>query len=331
MKIAYISNLVEPTGGDRILYYHMNILRDKGHVVDPYFTGWIESYQDHDDGWNKPDSGIISYNPHDLSKMDFSDYDMVIANGLMGAQNVMTINHNNKVWFCQNFDPYIFGDREDVHNTYSYFHKYLVYSNDLKKIINHYYGIKKIIVCTNGIEYSKFAPYQNVDSKGSKRICFMVAYYRNYKGIRFANEIFGKLKERGYITVEINATAGPLDNTMEFFRNPSFERKSEIVASCDVSIHPSVFETWNLTSMESMALGTPVVGVNSKGIMEYANDSNAVIFNDRNSDKICDAIDFLYNNYDKYYDLQMNGIRTAANYDWNNISDNIELSYKELL
>jgi glycosyltransferase involved in cell wall biosynthesis len=332
LKIAYISNLVEPTGGDRILYYHTVGLRKLGHTIDPYFTGWIDSYRDHKDGWNDPKIGIKWYDPNNIESLSFSNYDMVVANGLIGAQVATRIDHPNKVWFCQNFDPYIFGPSDQTDYTYNHFNKYLVYSHDLGKIIRHYYGDKKIEVCTNGIEYNLFKPFQRVGVKLNRnRICFMVAYYRNYKGIGLANEVFFELKKRGLITLEINATNGPLENTMEFYRNPSFSVKSETVAGCDFSIHPSVFETWNLTSMESMALGTPVIGTNSKGILEYATKDNSVIFDDRDPIKICDAIDNLYSNQEEYLRLQRNGIITAAAHDWSAIIDKIESSYKKLL
>jgi len=340
MKIAFVSNLVEPTGGDTILYYHVTGLRKFHHIVDPYFAGWIDAARDKNDkeGWNSSDptaSGIIEYVEENLFDIDFSDYDIIIGNGLQGATRVLKIDHPNKVWFCQNYDPYVFGRSKEVDRIYNEFDKYLVYSHDLKKIIEHYHGKKKIVVCNNGINYKEFEPYQKNEFKKTKKICFMVAYYRNYKGIKFANEIFRELKKRGYITVEINATVGPLENTIEFYRNPSFNRKCEIVADCDFSIHPSAFETWGLVPMESMAIGTPVVGVDSKGIMEYVsmdNPQNAFIYKERDPKLMADVIDSLYNTENgDYAEIQKNGIITAKEHDWEKIMPEIEEAYEELL
>jgi glycosyltransferase involved in cell wall biosynthesis len=332
MKIAYVSNMVEPTGGDHIVYHHVIGLRKLGHTVDPYFSGWHESYRTTIKNWNTSDAGqIFSYEYNKINSIDFSSYDLIVANGLYGANQALSIKHPNKVWFCQNFDPYIFGKNDETDRVYQGYDNYLLYSNDLKKIIRHYYGNKNFVLCNNGVEYNTFKPFQKTGFQKSKRICFMVAYYRNYKGIKFANQIFTELKKRGFITVEINVVGGPLESTMEYYRDPSLARKAEIVASCDFSIHPSVFETWNLTSMESMALGTPVVGVNSRGIMEYANGSNSIIFEDRKLELICDAIEGLYSDENRYLELQKGGIETSKQHDWDLILPQIESSYNQFL
>jgi len=161
----------------------------------------------------------------------------------------------------------------------------------------------------------------------------MVAYYRPYKGIKFANEVFGRLKERGYTTVELNATVGPLENTMEFIRNPSFENKCEMIASCGTMLHPSVFETWGLVPMEAMALGVPVVGVNSKGIMEYATKKNSLIYDERNAEWVVNGIRMMsMDGHDLVYeDMQQNGIETAKAHDWDAIMPEIEKSYEDII
>ena len=183
----------------------------------------------------------------------------------------------------------------------------------------------------NGIEYSEFQKFQKTDNLANNRICFMVAYYHPYKGIKLANSVFGILKAKGFKTVEISVTGGPLPNTMEYHHNPSVEDKCKIIAGCQVMFHPSVFETWNLVSMESMALGTPVVGVNSKGIMEYAKlsgaDRNIIIFEERDPETIANAIVKLCEERKEYGILQKNGIETARGHDWNTIMPGIESSY----
>jgi len=96
-------------------------------------------------------------------------------------------------------------------------------------------------------------------------------------------------------------------------------------------IHPSVFETWGLVPMESMALGVPVVGVNSRGIMEYATENNSIIVDHRDAYKIVEEIDMLINDDDMYNKLVKNGIQTAKEHDWETIMPSIEKSYRDLL
>jgi len=98
-------------------------------------------------------------------------------------------------------------------------------------------------------------------------------------------------------------------------------------------MHPSVFETWGLVPMEAMALGVPVVGVNSKGIMEYSTKKNSLIYDNRDPEIVADGIRMLSEKgHDSVYDdMQQEGIKTAMAHDWNVIMPEIEESYKELI
>jgi glycosyltransferase involved in cell wall biosynthesis len=259
---------------------------------------------------------------------------------LYGYELLSRHNDIDKAQFLQNFDPYIFGKTQAVDQAYNSMDKILLYSSDLQKIVKHYYGDKRFVKCNNGVDYKRLAENGNLDILnllGGKRhlddksVCFCVAYYRPYKGIKLANEVFGRLKKKGYRTIEICSVNGPLENTMEFFRNPSFEIKCNQISHAGIMLHPSVFETWNLVSMESMALGTPVVGTNSKGIMEYANEWNSVIIDNRDPDLLVEHIEAVYEDEELYNMLVENGIETAQRHDWEVITEEIEESYKKLI
>lgn len=338
MKIAFISNLLEPTGGDDIILHHIRGLRGyySFDSIDAYFSGYlsasVEKYGSNLDG------EVTYYNSGDINKLrlKLDRYDLVIANGLYGAR-VLSGMEINKCFFVQNFDPYIFPDqRQMIDDIYNSFNKYLLYSSALASLIRNYYGDgnKVIVKCNNGIDFKKIRDVLgNMGLSYSKRksICFMVAYYRAYKGISLANDIFRYMRGRGFTTVEICSVSGPLPNSMEFYFNPSFERKLEVINSCGIMLHPSIFETWNLVSMESMAIGTPVVGTNSLGIMEYANDKNSIILNTRDIKEICNAIEYLWNDRGLYNDIIMNGLETAREHEWENIMGDIVNSYERLI
>ncbi|MFW5879939.1 MAG: glycosyltransferase, partial [bacterium] len=84
-------------------------------------------------------------------------------------------------------------------------------------------------------------------------------------------------------------------------------------------------------SMESMALGTPVVGTNSKGIMEYANKENSIILNNRNPELIANTIIQLWDNKEKYNNLVNQGIKTAKSHNWATIMPSIEKKYLTII
>jgi len=330
MKIAYISNLIEPTGGDLILYHHVMGMQKLGHSIDIYFNQWKDSSRFKP--WKEIEDQIIFFKDIDhLRKLSKKDYDIVVANGLTGIMYTIHLKPKNYIWFCQNFDPYLFGRKENIDRVYTTNQKFLLYSHSLADIIENHYGKKEISFCKNGIDYSKYQPFQKKKNSKSKRVCYMVAYHHPTKGSRLANKVFTELKKRGFDTVEISIEGGPLSSTTEYYNNPSFEKKIQILSNCDVLLHASYFETWCLIVMESMAVGTPVVGTNSLGIKEYTNSENSIILDHRDPIRMCDEIESICSDNEKYEKIQKNGITTAEKYDWELIMPEIESSYLQLI
>jgi len=101
--------------------------------------------------------------------------------------------------------------------------------------------------------------------------------------------------------------------------------------NCGIMLHPSIFETWNLVSMESMALGTPVVGTNSKGIMEYANASNSLVVDQRDPDLVVENIEKVHDEVLTYAALRKYGYQTARAHDWETIMPSIIECYEKLI
>jgi len=330
MNIAYITNLIEPTGGDLVLYHHIDIMKKLGHSVNIYCTGWAPTYNH--GPWKDIEDSIIFFEDLEHLKSLISDeHDIVIANGLTGMMYTLHLNVKNYAWLCQNFDPYLFGRRKNIDKVYTSCSKFLLCSHDLANIIKKHYGEKEFIFCKNGIDYPKFKPYQKQNNLKSKRICYMVGYYNPTKDIHLAESIFSELKKRGYETIEMSINGGPLPSTTEYHHDPSFEDKLNIMSGCDITIHTSKFETWCLVAMESMAVGTPVIGTNSLGIKEYATEENSVILETRDAILICDEIESLCSDNDKYEKIQRGGIHTAEKYNWELVMSEIEAAYFELL
>ena len=338
MKIAHIIPWIEPTGGCHIIYHHVLALRKLGHDVDVFAAGYHPQYLDNYEF--KTLDGVFSSNTDinkvaELPDIDYNSYDLLVSNGLAGAILSLDMPHPNKFWFIQNFDPWVFGENEEINRAYNGTENFFSYCSFLKTLIENKYQLNKWVSCTNGIEYYRFLPFQKRRHKMQRRIGFMTAYYGKLKGVKFANEIFGELKKRGYTTVEVNAVGGPLPNTDEYYRNPSFQKKSQLIADCDICIHPSLFETWGLAVSESMTLGTPVVCSDSIGIQSFVNANgmftNSIIVKNRDVNEFCDAIENLYYDMELYHRIQKNGINTMSKYAWMNVADSIVDSYKNML
>jgi glycosyltransferase involved in cell wall biosynthesis len=53
------------------------------------------------------------------------------------------------------------------------------------------------------------------------------------------------------------------------------DQLAEVVASCDLFVHPNPREPFGIAPLEAMAAGLPLVAVNSGGITSFANQGNA--------------------------------------------------------
>ena len=302
MKIAFISNKIEPTGGDHILQQHIVSLSHLGHTTDLYIQ--------------------------DIPK-DPNQYDLIVVSGQGGAIKGLDINHPKKIWLLQNYDPYIFGFRDDINKLYDHYQNYIVYSKDLANIVQHHHGKKNIVMIPNGVEFDDLVKYQKITKCHKKSIVWMAGYMGGLKGGKLANDVFKELNFRGWHTISITATGDKLPNAQTHYTNPSFSDKCQIIANCNLMLHTSIFETFCLCIMESMALGTPVIGTNSLGNMEYCTNDNYVTTT-RDVNAIVNAIEDLYNS-PKYALLQKNGIQTASTHNWANIIKSVEAGYAQFI
>lgn len=337
MDFAFVFPQFEPTGGDRIAYHHIRALQNVNHNVDIYYQSFLDSYYD-DIEFKSKDliPYLYQYNFQTLNLK--KNYDIVVGNGLGGIQHVIDSKCENSVWFCQNFDPLVFPKfknnlefKTNVDKTYQKQKTFITYSPSLWKMIETSYGKKDGLIISNGVEYEQLFNFHKIDKPITKRICFMSAYLQRLKGKKLAKEIFTLLKANRYTTVEIIANDDTLGNCVdEHYTKPSYDEKCEIIANCDVMIHPSIYETWGLVPMESMALGTPVVGCDSKGFTQYAkHEKNSLIVSREAKEFLC-AIKRLEKDRDLYNYIQERGFETAKKHSWDRLYYNVSAAYETL-
>lgn len=322
---GFVFTTIEPTGGDKIVYEHIRLLLKFGHRVTIHILGFMNVADQQKDLYKTLKEKYKSlkvkfYNDEVL----ITDEDLVVATGLGSANVVKNIKSNvKKTWLVQNFDPYIFGKGKDIDEIYEYFDNFIIYSHHLAKIISHYYGKRNFYFIPTGVNFKELSEYGKSSFLGNKRVLFSFVYNRKYKGINFANTVFKKLIEEGFTTVSMTVVGPLLPYSQEHHVRPSIRDKYRIMSSCDFCLHPSIFETWSLVTMESMGLGSVVVGTNSLGVKEYSNDDNSCFFDERDPDLIVNKIKELNRNKLEYLRIQRNAMETAKNYDWENISDDI--------
>ena len=160
MKIAFVSNYLESTGGDDILLSHGKGLRKAGHDVTAYFQNTtvqaIEKYG------QEELSTLITVGTENAPAFYLEKFDLVVANGLFGAWSIMDLDVN-KAFFLQNFDPIVFPDnKENIKEIYAAFDKFLLYSSDLQKLVQQHSGDKTFVKCNRGYAYNNVAWNMNL-------------------------------------------------------------------------------------------------------------------------------------------------------------------------
>lgn len=88
-----------------------------------------------------------------------------------------------------------------------------------------------------------------------------------------------------------------------------------VYSAGDIFISPSDTETQGLTFIESMSQGTPVIGVNSRGIADYVkNNQNGLLTQTLKPDEFVKLISYSLDNPEKLQTIIKNGHETAKNY-----------------
>ena len=101
------------------------------------------------------------------------------------------------------------------------------------------------------------------------------------------------------------------------------------ISSAQVFVNPSLFEGFSIVMLESMALGTPVIGYKLPAYY-YANPSNSILVEPGNLSQLKEAIRRLLLSGEGYAQLVQNGQKTAQSYDWDSIVERVKDVYKEV-
>jgi glycosyltransferase involved in cell wall biosynthesis len=138
----------------------------------------------------------------------------------------------------------------------------------------------------NPIDVSVFKPHDRRRSRaafgvppGKRAIAYLPSFNSSVKGAAHAAEALRKLTREFEAKNCVVMTAGELEARLDIpFETvnagfiPNKERLAQFYASADVTLIPSVEETFCNTAAESVACGTPIVGFEVGAIPEIAQD-----------------------------------------------------------
>lgn len=106
-------------------------------------------------------------------------------------------------------------------------------------------------------------------------------------------------------------------------------KMNEVYSDCFLNLIPATYEIFNLTMLESISCGLPVIACNRGGMADVIKPGvNGYLFEEGDYKKCAEYIVELLENPDKYKMLSLNAKRTSQNYDWGNLADKFIEFYK---
>lgn len=81
-----------------------------------------------------------------------------------------------------------------------------------------------------------------------------------------------------------------LESNIKFFGQLNKNKWSEISKECDIFINTTNYDNHPVSVIEAMALGIPIVSTNVGGIPYLLNDSNSILVDSNDINKMCDSI-----------------------------------------
>jgi len=105
---------------------------------------------------------------------------------------------------------------------------------------------------------------------------------------------------------------------------------AQLLASCDVLVHPGDCETFGLIVLEAMACGLPVVGTTGGGVAELIDDSTGILVAPNSADSLGAGIEAMFAR--DLARMSRAACRKAQeHYDWNRIMPQLMSRYAGLL
>lgn len=298
MKITFLGPPLNMGGGTKVIAIYADYFARNGHDVlvvsqpnaKPRLTTRIKNLfrlkffysrtqRSHFDGLNVKQHVIEKYRP--IVSDDLPDADVVIATWWETAEwlEKIDLKKGKKIYFIQGYEIFDYIPKERAIATYkSHMHK-IVISKWLKDIMQKEYDNTDIDLVSNAVDKSHFyfTPRQK---QKTPTVGFLVS--NSYvKAVDIAIKVVMELKKTypnlnvitfGAYALKDSSLLASGDN---FHLSPTIDEIREIYAKCDVWLAASRSEGFNLTAMEAMACGTPIVSTKTgwpiEAVIPYKN------------------------------------------------------------
>ena len=203
---------------------------------------------------------------------------------------------------------------------------------------------QKIAIWGRGIDGEKFSPnhrseklIKSWNAENKTKIIFVSRLF-HYKETDMLIRLSHILRDD---TVLIITGEGPEREKMERESNGAktiFTGKlvgkelSEVYASSDIFVFPSLTDTFGNVVLEAMASGLPVIAANEGGPKNIVKDGvNGYLMEPKKEDKFNEKINNLIDDHRLYDELRSNALEYARELNWDNIVGQLNERYRSLI
>jgi len=223
--------------------------------------------------------------------------------------------------------------------------KIVTYSEFMRNQIVAWYGVKreKIAVIPNGVDLRRFSkPMSKQRLDGDPAVLYL-GQLSSLKGVDLLIHAVSRLQielpslklhivgHGNKTPFELLAKENHIEKAVVFHGYVDPEAAPQYYQSADFCVFPSRRDSFGITLMEAMASAVPVIASNRGGTPEIiSHGENGLLFEPGDAEALPKAILALSQDSDLRKRISSNGLKTVANYSWENIANRYVSLYSNL-
>lgn len=321
-SFAYLVYDVKQSGGNAVIFEHVNRLHSKGHSVS------LISVTGGRPVWFKLNTPVFT-----LREAIFKRFDFVVCTFWPTVYVSKILRTSYRFYFVQGWEVDFYRNsllKKLVAYTFRMVDDVVTSSFYLKRKIQHY--TQKRITKIEYVEIDEqiLYPLRPKKRKTKPNILSVISRYHYAKGPDLYDKAVQSLTRAGYrVSLVSFESAPPTHAPITFISNPSRRKLASLYRQADFLLTTSRNEGYYIPGLEAMASGCVFITTPCGGISEYAKHRyNAIIFSEQKLPKLPDLIAALWNNRVLYRKLQGNGLNTVKKYKWSRIIEQLERTYR---
>ena len=300
-------------GGYKVVYQYCNYLVNKGYDVCIYYNEFNGKNGKHIPRklsilikkvlsknypkWFKLDKKIKKVVVANYSDKTIRNADISIATSFLTSNEVANLSKEKgkKFYFIQDYENWEGTTDEELIESYKLGMNNIVVSNWLNKKIKQKAEVESKVIL-NGIDLTKFKVKNPINNR--KKMSIAMLYHSDErKGCKYGLEAIFKLKIK-YPSLHVELFGSPnrpddLPDWINYTKNATEDEVVNILNNSSIFICSSLIEGFGLPGIESMACGCALVTTKCIGILEYANDGNALLIEPGDSNEIVNKVSIL--------------------------------------